>query len=158
MPRPLLEAQTIGLEDLQRKLKPGQLTGPPLRQVLTAASANAKKVAARGVGGTAARSIMSEVKPTSARVFSLMSPARSTSIEFGRPAGGPLLHSDALLRWIRRVGYAFSPFVLAREIQRRGVKGRFFMAAAKRNTEQMLPGLLRKMSDQVESRLVPAAP
>ena len=137
MAGPPLSIRIIGLDRYRRNLK--DLTGRPLANLLTSASDHAKKVAAEGVGGTAARSIQSEVQPTSARVFSLMSEARATSIELGRPAGGPRLHPD-------------SPFALARHIARRGVRGRFFMQAAIRSTESVLPQLIGTMARQVESR------
>jgi hypothetical protein len=145
-----LSATVIGLDQLNVNLS--DLTGPPLAQLLTDASNHAKSVAAKGVSGTAARSIMTEVKPGSARVFSLMSEARSTSIELGRPAGGPLVHPDALRRWVSAVGYAGTPAVLARQIKRRGVKGRFFMRAAIQSTQNALPVMLRRMAGDVVSR------
>jgi len=81
-----------------------------------------------------------------------MSEARSTSIELGRSAGGPLVHPDALRRWIARVGYPGTAFVLARQIKRRGVKGRFFMRAAIQSTQNALPGMLRRMAGDVATR------
>ena len=137
---------------LRRKLAPGYLTGGPLADVLSAASENAQRVAAQGVGGTAAKSIMSDVSPTTARVFSLMSDARATSIELGRDAGGTPVHPEVLERWARRVGFSGSLYALARRIARRGVKGRFFMQAALRSTDALLPQLLRGMAVQVERR------
>ena len=145
-----LTATVIGLDRLKRNLD--NLTGPPLAELLTGASSHAKKVAAEGVGGVAANSMMSEVRPGSARVFSLMASARTRSLEEGRRPGGALLHPDALQRWIRRVEYGLSPYVLAKQIQRRGVKGRFFMKAAVQSTQELLPGLIRDMARAVEGR------
>ena len=145
-----LSATVIGLDKLRSRM--GNLTGPPLAEFLNKASDHAKRTAAEGASGTAARSIQTEVRPTSARVYSLMSPARSTSIELGRPRGGPLLHPAALARWIKRVGYQQSPFVLARQIRRRGVKGRFFMKLAIESTRSRIPGLLSGMARDVERR------
>ena len=146
-----LSATVIGLDKLQANLK--DLTGPPLAKLLGAASGHAKRTASEGLGGgVASRSIQSEIKPGSARVYSLMSPARSTSIELGRPENGPLLHPGALRRWIAHVGYPDSPYVLAKHIQRRGVKGRFFMRQAIQSTQNALPGLLNDMAKGVERR------
>ena len=147
-----LTVEIKGQEELQRKLQPGYLTASPLAGVLAAASANAQKVASVGVGGTAARSILSDVKPTSARVFSMMSDARATSIELGRDAGDTPVHPDVLERWARRVGFSGSLYSLARGIARRGVKGRFFMQAAVRSTDALLPQLLRGMAVAVERK------
>ena len=145
-----LSATIIGLDRLNANLS--DLTGPPLAKLLGDASDHAKRVAAEGVSATAARSIRSEVKPTSARVFSLMSLARTLSIEEGRKAGGPLLHPDTLKRWISRVGYRESAMVLARVIRRRGVKGRFFMRAAIQSTQNVLPTMMKEMAQGVSKR------
>lgn len=144
------DIRIIGLDALQKDLR--NLTGPPLATILTDASDHAKKVAKEGVGGVASRSLMSEVKPNSARVFSLMAEARTTSIELGRAPDGPLLHTDALRRWASRVGFSDSLFELARQIQRRGVKGRFFMKAAIQSTQNELPRLVREMAMNVKGR------
>ena len=145
-----LSATVIGLDQLNANLS--DLTGPPLARLLTDAASHAKTVAAKGVSGTASRSMQSEVKRESARVFSLMSEARSTSIELGRGAGGPLVHPDALRRWVARVGYPGTAFALARQIRRRGVKGRFFMKAAIQSTQNALPAMMKQMAGSVAAR------
>lgn len=142
--------RVIGLAELQEDLR--DLTGPPLAKLLHQAANHAKKVASEGAGPVAGRSMMSEVKSDTARVFSAMSEARTTSIELGRAADGPLLHPDVLRRWIGRVGFAGTAFELARQIQRRGVKGRFFMRAAVQSTENALPGFMRDMAADVKGR------
>ena len=138
------------LQRLKKKTSPGHLTATPLAGVLEAAAGNAQRVAAQGVGGTAAKSIMSETRPTSARVFSLMSDARATSIELGRSPGDQPVHPDVLEKWARRVGFTGSLYALARRIARRGVKGRFFMQAAARSTDALLPQLPKGMAVQIE--------
>jgi len=50
-----VSATVIGLDQLNANLS--DLTGPPLAQLLTDASTHAKGVAAKGVSGTASRSI-----------------------------------------------------------------------------------------------------
>ena len=150
MPEPMLTLTIKDKGKLARKF--ADLTIGPMATLLRQASDHAKNVAGKGIGGfPASESMVSVVGPTSARVHSLMSPARTTSIEEGRPAGGPLLHPNVLSRWIRRVGYPRSGFVLARHIQRRGVKGRFFMRAAIQSTQAVLPTLLNNMGKQIES-------
>ena len=143
--------EVVGDRDARRRLK--NLTGPPLTRVLKDASAHAQVVAKKGLlGSLAANSITTEVKPTTARVFSMMAEPRVLSIEAGRAPGGNLIHPDALARWISRVGYHLGPYVLARHIQRRGVKGRFFMKAAIQSTRGQLPHLMRRMGRDVEKR------
>lgn len=146
---PEVSVQIIGLDKLKGL---GKLPKEAFPGILRAASQHAKTVAAEGVGGTAARAISSESSDTSARVFSLMSPARTMSIEQGRQAGGPLLHTDALRRWVQRVGFGESIFALARAIQRRGVKGRFFMRESHRSTLTLLPGLVRKAGEEMRRK------
>ena len=145
-----VDVQVIGLDKLGKGL--GRLPKDAFPGILRGASEHAKRVASEGVGGTAARSIMAESSDTSARTFSLMSQARTISIEEGRKPRGELLHTDHLRRWSRRVGYSDSLFALARMIQRRGVKGRFFMREAHRSTLNILPGLMRTAGDEMRRK------
>ena len=145
-----VQAEIIGIDRFTKNLK--DLAGPPLAALLERASGHARKVATEGLPGAAANSIQSEVRSESARVYSLMAPARTISIEVGRKPGGPLMHPDALRRWVRRVGHQGNIFALARRIQRRGVKGRFFMRAAHQQTQNILPELLKRMGREIGQR------
>lgn len=94
-----------------------------------------------------ARSITSEAKPLSARVFSTLNYAVVT--EEGRRSGARMPPPEALAGWLRRHGSFTTPFVLARSIARRGIKGRFFMRAAKEATEQQMPNLLNEAAQGI---------
>ena len=145
-----VDVQIIGLDKLGKGL--GRLPKDAFPHILRSASEHAKRVASEGLGGTAARSITAESSSTSAKVFSLMSPARTLSIESGRKPGDPLLHTDALRRWVRRVGFGDNIFVLARAIQRRGVKGRFFMRESHRSTLTLLPSLMKQAGEEMRRK------
>ena len=135
------------------------LVGGALSRLLRDASNHAQDKAKKGLGrSVAANSILSEVRPTSARVFSMMSDARTASIEVGRPPGDPLIHPDALRRWARKSSYPYSVFKLAFQIQRRGVKGRFFMRAAIASTRSRIPELSRRMARDIEKRFARRRP
>ncbi len=144
-----LEVEIIGLERLKNLPHLARDAFPP---ILRRAADNAQEVAAEGVGGVAAKSIMADVSDTSARVFSVMSPARTMNIELGRRRGERLVHTDALRRWARRTGFGGNLFSLAQGIRRRGVKGRFFMAAAHKSTLELLPSLVRSAGDEIRHR------
>lgn len=94
-----------------------------------------------------ARSLVSEVKPLSARVFSTLNYAMV--IEEGRQAGARMPPPEALRGWLRRHGSFTTPFVLARSIARRGIKGRFFMRSAKEATEQQMPNYLNEAAQSI---------
>ena len=146
---PAFDIELSGFERLKRNTE--DLIPGPLKNLLVTASLRARNVARQGVSSNSpvARTILNEVQPMSAKVFSVMSENRTRSIEVGRQAGGPLLHTDALKRWIKRVGFSGSPFALARAIQRRGVKGRFFMQAAFKSARENLPRDLTAMGQEI---------
>lgn len=139
-------------EKVRRKLAdaPRELTGLPLSRFLSRAALFAERTAREGAPrdtSALTRSIVSEVRPPIARVFSTLNYA--VPVEVGRRAGARMPPPDALVGWIRRHGLAMSPFVLARSIARRGIKGRFFMRAAKEATEKQLPNFLSSLSRDI---------
>ena len=144
-----LSVEYEGADRIQRKLS--RVSRKPLARVLKESSQHARKVAADGVGGIAARSIAVEAKPMSARVFSHMSEGRTLNIEAGRRPGQPV-SPGVLEGWHRRVGYPGSVFELARLLRRRGVRGRFFIKAAIQSTQRELPKMLGKLGRQIEAR------
>ena len=95
-----------------------------------------------------ARSIVSEASESSARVFSPLNYA--LPMEEGRRPGAPMPPPEALRGWARRHGFVGSLFVLARSIARRGIKGRFFLRAAKIKTEARMPEFLRELFQDVK--------
>lgn len=161
-----LEVEMAGQEKLIDKLSDPAVIAGPLKDLLEEASAIGRKTAELGIdGGTgiAVRSIGAELKPLSARVFTAMAEPRASSIEKGRPPGDNRWTSDRQMQnWVKanqvgrygRTGteqdLVGTAFVIAREIRRRGVKGRFFMQAAREKVQSELPRLLSEMATKIQ--------
>lgn len=95
--------------------------------------------------GTLGRSIVSDVQPMQARIYSPL--VYAAVMEAGRRPGARMPPPAALAGWARRHGRDTSPgglFVLARAIGRRGIAGRFFFRAAVQAVEAQLPSLLQR--------------
>lgn len=140
---------------MQKKLDQAgpELIAPALTQLLTDAALLGTKVAREGAPrDTAAliRSIQSEVRPLSARVYTPLTYA--LTMEEGRRPGAKMPPPDALVGWIRRHGLTVSPFVLARSIARRGIRGRFFMKAAKQAVQGAMPRFISEAAARIQAR------
>ena len=135
----------VGLEALRRKLAPAlweRAVANLLRDAATLAEREARGQAPKDTSALA-RGITSEAKPTTARVYTTLAYARV--MEEGRKPGGRMPPPDALRGWMRRHGMAnVAPFVLARAIARRGIKGRFFMRAAFQKVQRSMPALIER--------------
>ncbi len=94
-----------------------------------------------------ARSILSDVHPTTARVYSTLGYA--SVMEYGRTPGARMPPPAALEGWARRHGFTGSLFVLARSIGRRGIKGRFFFQKARDAVIAAMPEEVAKAAQKV---------
>jgi hypothetical protein len=123
-----------GIADVQSRIKDPRLLQEPMQEYLTEASDIARRAAVGAMdGGTdkAVRSLGAKVTPLAARVFSAMATPRSRSIDQGRKPGASLKALlPGIIRWREAVHHPDSAIVIAKGIQRRGVKGRFFKRAA----------------------------
>ncbi len=146
-----LDFRYLGTEKVLRKLRP-ELYRPHIAKTLAEAALTGRNAARAGFdrGSPAINAVSTELRPLTARVFSAMPKKRTVSIEEGRRPNEPLLHPDALRGWMRRTGAAVSVWVIARGIRARGVKGRFFMKAAREKTALGLPLLVKKMARRIE--------
>ena len=142
-----------GSKALIKALIPSRLYAGEVADTIRRAAIFARKTAAGSFdrNSPAFHSILMQVLPMQARVFSEMSEARVGSIEEGRPAGAPLLHPDALENWEVRVGARGTSFEIARAIKRRGVKGRFFMRRAIQDTVNILPAYLAQAASKIRN-------
>lgn len=142
-----------GLPELKRVLTPELYTDAMVKLVADGAviaQREAREQASTDTGALA-RSIASEAHGFSSRVYSTASYAGA--VESGRRAGAGMPPPDALRGWMQRHGLGgVSPYVIARGIARRGVRGRFFMAKAARKLEQQLPELGRKALEDIGRR------
>ena len=142
-----------GLEELKLKLTDPSLVGKPTYQMLHSAAKIGSRAATDGIsGGTgiAERSIGSEVKPLSARVYTAIAQPRAMSIEQGREPGvNPRDILPQIIRWKDAVGHADSGIEIALDIERRGAKGKHFMQRAREVVNQELPRLLSEMGRRI---------
>ena len=149
-----LALELRGFEKVKAKLADPSLFANPLKEFFGVAARHGQRVARDGIRkGTrqAARSITSRVTPTGARVFSRMAAKRVQSIEQGRSPGDvPSL--AAIDRWARKVGHPDDAWVIAQGIRRRGVRGRFFLEAARQSIQQNFPGWIRDMGQAISRR------
>ena len=141
-------------EKVKARLADPSLFADPLKAFFGVAGKHAQRVARDGIRSgtrTAVRSITARLTPTSARVFSRMAAKRVESIEQGR-APGDVPSLWAIGRWAAKVGHPDSAWVIAQGIRRRGVKGRFFLEAARQSVQQNFPGWIRDVGKAVDQR------
>ena len=142
-----------GLDSLKRKLVP-QIYREPMAEMFQTIAAigerTAKQRAPRDTGALK-RSIHSDARPMSARIFS--NKAYAKPVEFGRRKGARMPPPNALRGWARRkLGNPNLAFVLARAIARRGIKGRFFMKAAHQAIMIKMPFQMKLLEKKVAER------
>lgn len=147
MPRLKTRITLEGVAETAARLTDDRLLKEPMRELFTEAARIGQRAATDNIDGgrgIAVRSIGSRVEPLQMRVFSAMAPARSRSIDQGRKPGQLWRSIFAqIIRWKAAVGHPDSAVDIAKGIQRRGVKGRFFKRAAVDAVNNALPGLLR---------------
>lgn len=147
--------EIVGMERLQKKLNDPGLILAPLGEMLQEAGRTGQQLAVQGIdGGTgvAVRSINFEAGPTSMRLFSAMPRARALNIDEGRPPNDPMLSLGPIIKWRDAVAHPDLGIVIFRELRRRGVRGRFFMAAAKNGIQERLPQWLQALGTRINRR------
>ena len=134
--------------------EPEKVLEQPMKRFLTRAILFAERKAREGAPydtGALARSLVSEVHPMSARVFSTRNYAMT--MEVGMKPWGEMPNvrpdPDSLVGWIRRHGLSMSPFALANAIAKRGIRGRFFMRKTKLETEAQMPAFLAELGGDI---------
>jgi len=139
-----------GDKKLNRMLHPRlyeQATARLMERVASIGERTAKQRAPRDTGALK-RSIHSDARPMSARIFTNLNYA--VPVEYGRGRNKRMPPPNALHGWLRRHGKPVSAaFVVARAIGRRGIKGRFFMKAAEAAIRVKLPFLLKQASADI---------
>ncbi len=169
-----LKVELKGQEELRAKLSDPTIVAGPLKDLLVEASDIAVETGkaklesgfgtstwgVRGVGA-APLSMVSSIKRFEARVKSLMPPPRALSIETGRPAGEQASIKQ-LARWVEAKGIGKlsargeplmgTVYAIVWHIKQRGVKGRFFMQAARDKVQGELPRLLNEMGTKIKEK------
>jgi hypothetical protein len=113
-----------------------------------AASFAVRETKSGAPAGAIAASITATVRPMEAMI---RGSGAALAVEFGRHPGTPPPPAAALQAWAAAHGLSEFVYPIARAIQRRGIKGRFFLrkAVAKlRGTE--LPRLASKAKSEIE--------
>lgn len=136
----MFSVNLLGAEAVRRAVSSQALNAGAAR-VVKAAAQLAHRVAVEGAPGHVARSLSVDTRGLDASVSSPLPEA--LPIERGRRPG-TFPPPDALLAWAQAHGFTGPPFVLARAIARRGIKGRFFMRAARQAVIRQWPQLTKE--------------
>lgn len=139
-----------GLNALIRKCNDDALIAEPLHHMISKATDIGTKVARDQAGPTVARTISSEVHDAIGRIVATHPAAKV--IEGGRKPGAKLPPIGPITDWMASKGIGGSPFVIARAVARRGIKGRFFMRKAKSRVRAALPGLMHDAGAEIERK------
>ena len=148
-----VEVRIKGDAKLKESLKP-ELYKPVVTEMMTdlgKAGRKAAKAKAPKDTGALRKSINFKASPTGLRLFSPIHYARY--VELGRKPGSRPPPPRALHGWLSRHGIPVrAAYVVARAIGRRGIKGRFFMAAGLAAMKKKLPYDLKKAEKRVAQR------
>ena len=148
----MAEIEVEGAEDVAEAL--ATPIGPSISKTLTHAAELAKTAAAgKSRSAMVSASLMTEVRPQSARVYSNLHPAVAGVIEFGRYPNKKRPPISAIQSWAAEKGVLTNVYAIATAIGRRGIKGRFFMRAGKKAVAGILPQLVEEMGGDWEARV-----
>jgi len=142
-----------GLGHLVDTLGDANLVTAPMSETLSnlAEIAQREAVSASGSQGVA-RTVLTEIEPTLARVRVPL--AYAPTLNRGRAKGAkmPSPNDPELRAWASAHGWEGKLFMLARAIQRRGRKGRFFMRKARAAVRRAMPDQVERMEQEIERR------
>ena len=145
-----LSIDTRGIDELMKKTKP-ELYREPLATMFKELGTVAWRTAIQRAPyftGALQRSIRLNVRPLSARIFSNLNYA--LPVEVGRSRNSTPPPVGPLRRWANSKG--INVYALAKSIGRRGIKGRFFMRAARQAVEMKLPFQLKHVERRIAAR------
>ena len=154
---PVVSVEITGLPELKASLRKLRRLEPMRIEVLEPAAklgqAVARGAAPPGHRYNVQRDISRRVTARQARVFA--KDYRARFLEYGRRADArkapPTKNAD-FQAWGDAHGIPRNRlFVIARAIQKRGIKGRFFMRAGREAVRQALPGFLSNCSRALEA-------
>jgi hypothetical protein len=144
------DVKAVGLDEIVNKTKP-ELYRKPLHDMFLRLGNLARNIAIRKAPrntGELQRSIMADITPMSARIFSIKNYA--VPVEMGRRKNSRMPPRGPIEAWLRSKGKdPRAWFVVARAIARRGIKGRFFMRAAYQAVAIKMPLALKTVERQI---------
>jgi hypothetical protein len=148
-----MDVKIKGLNSVRARLVPG-LYRPVLEEMFRFIANTGETVAKNNAPrdtGALKRSIHSNATDTSARIYSNLGYA--VPVEFGRRKGARMPPPRALRGWARRHGMPESAaFGIAKNIQRRGIKGRFFMKKAAETIMFKMPFQIKLAEKRIAKR------
>jgi hypothetical protein len=153
MASPLVFAVNLkGVKELVAKVNDPNLVTSPMGEMMQSLADLAQKTAIEKANSSGiARTLMTDVSPTLARIHTPLKYA--PTLNKGRRVGAKMPSSRDLQAWMSAKGIPSElGFVVARGIQRRGIKGRFFMRRARAAVRQAMPAAVARMGDQIERR------
>lgn len=124
----------------------------PVTEMLHTAAEEGAKVAVSRVQGmpSVVRTIHADSRALNARVFTTHPAAQH--IEVGRKPGSKMPPVAVMARWAAERGIAVSPFILARAVSRRGIKGRYFMRGARARMKTRWRQYLKGAAADIQKR------
>ena len=147
------DIDVTGLDSLKRKMRPELYREPMAEMFQTIAVIGERTAKQRVPEDTFAlkRSIHSDARPMSARIYSMK--AYAMPVEYGRRKGSRPPPVRALMGWARRkLGNPNLAYPVAKAIARRGIKGRFFMKAAHQAIMIKMPFQMKLVEKKVAER------
>ncbi len=141
-----------GVKEIVRKVDDPNLISVPMEQMMQdLGELGQREAISRSRSSGIARTMLLDVKPTLARIHTPLKYA--ATLNKGRRKGAKMPSSNQIRDWMAAKGIpAELGFVVARGIQRRGIKGRFFMRRARAAIRQAMPAAVARLGDQVERR------
>ncbi len=146
------------LKSLEKKLQSSELLEPAIGRFLGRIALHGERAAKEKAPvdrGSLRRRIVAESQGITATVSVVNAQVYDLTMDEGRRKGAPMPPSgptSQLAAWVRRKGIDTTPFVIARSIARRGIKGRFFMRAGKRAMKDSVPRESVRFFHDVEKR------
>ena len=140
------------LKDVDKLIKTvgdPRLVAEPVQHAIARLVVIGERGAKERAPDSVARSLHTEIQATQGKVISTDPAARF--IEGGRKPGLPLPPTGPIADWMARKGLTGSPFVIARAIARRGIKGRFFMRRARLRVRQAMPEQMQRVAGEIAS-------
>lgn len=152
--------EVVGLERLLGKMRDeGSLLGEPVATAMEASAIKVQQLARQNAPSwrnLLRNSITYDLKGSPIPLVALIGPMRgpatqyATVMEFGRRAGAKQPPIAAIAPWARAHG--LNPYLVARSIARKGIKGRFYMKRAAEAAEPFIRQYLDRAAKEIERR------
>ncbi len=149
-----IKIEVTGLQEVTRKLQTDALLGESLSTAMEASAINVQRLARQNapswrnvLRNSITYDLKGSILPLQARIGPMRGPATqyASVMEFGREAGSRQPPVAAITPWALAKG--LNPYVVARLIARKGIKGRFYMKRAAQESQEFIR---RRFEDAVK--------